>query len=608
MSAGPSAETAVWLNDLVVLADCRLASDVAAVSVHAELDGLRRDAECLLHRYRHPQDEPGGDRTLVIARFRPEDSVRHRGGGLTLRAGDAVAPVGPALGRTAGIEPFVTEHLATLDRPTRLAVLSFIVDSCLPALEEVDGARLSESLHVVSEGLRARLPAANHAAPGLTISADLLMAIDDRSFWIEGWIRDLEDEATAVVAISPEGQRVELLATAYRQLRRDIQEGYASHGLDRTRRHGYVNYFQLPAPSRLQEGWTVQLLTAAGGGVETQAPAVRRGYADIRERILNRPLVDRPGTYELTSRFVHPALSRMQDRLRRLVAIEEVIEFGEPPPSPATTVIVPLYQRLDFLEHQLLQFSLDPELHAADLIFVLDSPELERSLLTKAARLNEHYGVPFRVALMNRSGGFAIANNLAAGLARGRTLLLLNSDAFPVRPGWLGAMKGFYDATPGIGALGPKLLFEDDSIQHAGMFFEYDVPTRVWRNDHYYKGMVRDFPPANVARPVPAVTGACMMVDRELYERLGGLRDIYVQGGYEDSDFCIRLVEVGCRNWYLPHVELYHLEDQSFPSELRTLMASYNGWLHTHLWRDRIEDIMSAQAREDAEAALAFAS
>ena len=87
----------------------------------------------------------------------------------------------------------------------------------------------------------------------------------------------------------------------------------------------------------------------------------------------------------------------------------------------------------------------------------------------------------------------------------------------------------------------------------------------MWDNMHYFKGQHRSLPAANVARQVPAVTGACMMVERELYERMGGLSHRYLQGGYEDSDFCLRLIDEGREHWYMPGAELYHLEDQSYP-------------------------------------------
>ena len=85
------------------------------------------------------------------------------------------------------------------------------------------------------------------------------------------------------------------------------------------------------------------------------------------------------------------------------------------------------------------------------------------------------------------------------------------------------------------------------------------------------------------------------MIERELFNEVGGFREDYIQGGYEDSDLCLRLIEAGRDNWYLAAAELYHLEAQSFPITLRSTNP-YNAWLQTHLWNDRIEQVMRADA------------
>ena len=151
---------------------------------------------------------------------------------------------------------------------------------------------------------------------------------------------------------------------------------------------------------------------------------------------------------------------------------------------------------------------------------------------------------------MADNAGFGAATNAGASVARGRLLLLLNSDVLPAEPGWLGRMQAFHDATPNIGALGPKLLYEDDSLQHAGLYFDRlrEGPTAgSWANMHYFKGLHKDLPAANVARPVPAVTAACLMIERDLYEQVEGLPDVYVQGDFEDSELCLRLLAEGLR-------------------------------------------------------------
>ena len=100
------------------------------------------------------------------------------------------------------------------------------------------------------------------------------------------------------------------------------------------------------------------------------------------------------------------------------------------------------------------------------------------------------------------------------------------------------------------------------------------------------------------ARHRPVLAGYLRHVDVSpaFFDEVGGLREDYVQGGFEDSDFCLRLIEADYDNWYLAGAELYHLEAQSFPISLRSTNA-YNAWLQTHTWNDRINQLMNDQPR-----------
>ena len=172
--------------------------------------------------------------------------------------------------------------------------------------------------------------------------------------------------------------------------------------------------------------------------------------------------------------------------------------------------------------------------------------------------------------------------------ARGQTLLLLNSDVVPASPGWLSKLIGFYHGLEKPGAVGPKLIYEDSSLQHAGLYFDLMPGTDMWMNEHFYKGLYSDLPAANVTRVVPAVTGACLMIDARLYASVGGLSGTYIQGDYEDSDLCLRLNEAGRKNWYFPDVVLFHLEGQSYPTPAREINTQYNRWLFNEIWGDVI--------------------
>jgi GT2 family glycosyltransferase len=498
------------------------------------------------------------------------------------------------------LQTLMRRELAGLERRTRTALLAFVTAACARAAV-MSSAPLERSLALLRDGLRERLPALEVAAErpvGLVV--DQLLASDETGFLFRGWLHDPDDTVVRVTAVAPTGARMELTGRMWRHPRPDVDAFYRGAFADATAKTGFTVHVELPAPCRIPDGWIVELETATGNAFEKAAPSVIADPASVRDALLAL-LSETPRHHESLMRdHLHPAFGRVQRRITEAVEVESIAAHGTPPEDPEISIVVPLHGRIDLLELQLAEFANDSEIARSDLVYVLDSPELEPALRDMAAQLFPIYRLPFRVAFLSRPGGYAAANNAAVALARGRLLVLLNSDVFPSRPGWLERMAAFHDETPDIGALGPKLLFEDDSLQHAGIRFDRGPASTVWENAHYFKGLHRTLPAANVTRPVPAVTGACLMIGRELYERFGGLSGEYVRGDYEDSDLCLRLLEAGFVNWYLPEVELYHLEGQSYDRGVRALTFRYNTWLHTHKWRRQIEAIAVDERYEAA--------
>ncbi len=507
-------------------------------------------------------------------------------------------------GATMDLRTLLRQHLAPLSVDVRRRLLALIIERAEPELARTGSYSLATNMHLVRDALREPMPLrVRTMGDRQAVQVERLLSIDERSFWVRGWASDRIVADTHVDLVSPEGHRIAVLEDAQRHARPDVDQFFSAaqtfvSGVETGAKHGFIKYFELPSPSLVSSGWVAELKDPGGTGVESEGPPVTADLPSVRHGIMN----DLAGFSswelddELLCEHAQPALARLSEQLRASARVDTVTQYGEPGASPDVSVIVPLYGRIDFMEHQLCQFMHDPYFREIDLIYVLDSPELGEQLAESAAALHALYELPFRTATLSRNAGFAIANNLGASLARGRLLLLLNSDVVPDAPGWVRTLAAFYDATPAIGALGPKLLYEDGSLQHAGLYFDREPGASLWRNLHYFKGLESDFPPANVTRPVPAVTGACLMIDRSLWEDLDGLSPAYVQGGYEDSDLCLRLLEAGRDNWYLPHVELHHLEDQSFPSESRRMATGYNTWLQTHLWGERIEDLMREES------------
>lgn len=266
--------------------------------------------------------------------------------------------------------------------------------------------------------------------------------------------------------------------------------------------------------------------------------------------------------------------------------------YGAKPADPPLSIIVPLYGRHDFAEYQMALFADDPEFQNLELIYVVDDPSISADFARLCPDLYGMYQVPFVLTYSAANLGFAGANNLGAEIARGPYLLFVNSDVLPRRNGWAGDLLRTYKSLREPGLLGAKLLYEDGSVQHAGMAFRrYPGWGNLWINDHPLKG--QSSLGLNGVREVSAVTAACALIGSDLYRELGGFCEDYIIGDFEDSDLCLRASTAGRRNYVDLDVELYHLERQSqnrmADARLRTNLTIYNCWLHNHTWAKVIE-------------------
>ena len=279
--------------------------------------------------------------------------------------------------------------------------------------------------------------------------------------------------------------------------------------------------------------------------------------------------------------------------------------LGRPVADPLVTVVIPLYGRLDFIENQLLAFAEDAWLQTrAQLVYVLDDERLVDAMTQQAEQWYRLYGVPFEWVFGGVNRGFSGANNLGAAQARGEYLVFLNSDAFPVAPGWLEPLCQSLADDPTLGIVGTRLVFPDGSLQHASMAFMRREELGVWINHHPLMGCPVELDPHERLARVPAVTGACMALRRSTLEAVGGWDTGYLVGDFEDSDLCFKVRQLGLDIGYLPTVALTHLERQSFKllglGDFRQRVVIYNAARHQHRWGEQIAAL--ANGAEGAEA------
>lgn len=167
-----------------------------------------------------------------------------------------------------------------------------------------------------------------------------------------------------------------------------------------------------------------------------------------------------------------------------------------------------------------------------------------------------------RVVRYEGAFNYSKINNFGVSFATGEYLVLLNNDTQVISINWMEEML-MYAQRSDVGAVGAKLYYADKTIQHAGIVIGLGAH-RTAGHTHYrvaqtnlgYMGRLC------YAQNVTAVTGACLMVKRSLYEKMGGLDESFAIA-LNDVDFCLRLREMGFLNVWNPYCELYHFESIS---------------------------------------------
>jgi GT2 family glycosyltransferase len=533
----------------------------------------------------------GGDGTATVLTVWVPRPVTGKTVELAVQAGGEEARLGPGPALAIGVDlrTTVREKLAGREAEARRLTLDFLSATLAEHPRTLDPLGVAKSLFALREALRDPYPQAElrpDESQGLHIGA--VARVDEHTFFVRGWARDDQAPIVRLDAVSPEGSRSEILELLFRVPRPDLEELF--RGASRpVPKPGFVCFFELEHPSHLPEGWIIEMQNSAGVGIQASAPPATVDPLAVRDTILGELVRERRVDTPLMDQLA-PAVVRLQGKLAERVEVEEVDDFGAVPAEAGVSVVIPLYRRIDLIEHQLAQFANDPEVLTAELIYVLDSPELAAEFLPRVAELHDLYRVPFRVATLSRNGGFAVASNRGASLASGRLLLLLNSDVLPARPGWLSELAAANDELPDAGAVAPKLLFDDGSIQHAGLEFRRNPATGGSELAHSFKGLHGSFAGAGERRAVPALSGACLLTERELYEDLGGFSADYVKGGYEDADLCMRIQERGLKTWYVPEVELFHLEGRSYVRAATDMSNRFNAWLFDQRWAARLRE------------------
>jgi GT2 family glycosyltransferase len=250
--------------------------------------------------------------------------------------------------------------------------------------------------------------------------------------------------------------------------------------------------------------------------------------------------------------------------------------------SPTVSIIMPFRDQAALTVACLASLDRDPGYPITEVVLIDNGstePEtqaLRQQLASRPATRVLEYPGPFN---------WSAINNMAAQTCDTDMLLFLNNDIEASSPGWLHALVEL-GQRPDVGAVGARLLYPDGSVQHAGVVLGLGGVA-----GHLFAGM-----PAGemgyfgwdlIVKEYSAVTAACMLVRRAVFEELHGFDESYAVG-FNDVDFCIRMRQAGYRILYTPHAKLIHYESVS--RGLSGYQHDYQQFLRSWLQVLRIDD------------------
>jgi len=231
--------------------------------------------------------------------------------------------------------------------------------------------------------------------------------------------------------------------------------------------------------------------------------------------------------------------------------------YPVPDPAPLVSLIIGTRDRSDLLK-QAMDGILQTDYAPLEIVLVDNQTTAPESLeyLEKVQR-----DARIRVVRYDAPFNFSAINNLGVREARGEVVCLLNNDTKIISPGWLKEMVS-HALRPEVGAVGAKLYYANDTIQHAGVIIGI-AGVAGHSHKHLARSGVGHAYRTMLLQGCSAVTAACMVMRRSVFLEAGGLDELNLPIAFSDIDLCLRLRARGYRIVWTPYAELYHLESAS---------------------------------------------
>lgn len=222
---------------------------------------------------------------------------------------------------------------------------------------------------------------------------------------------------------------------------------------------------------------------------------------------------------------------------------------------PLVSLIIPTYNAFELVK-QCVNSILNKTSYQNFEIIIVDNNSDDETSIQYFREVESNPKI--RVIEYNKPFNYSAINNFAVSHAKGDFVVLVNNDIEVISENWLTEMLSI-GLQPNIGAVGARLFYPNNTIQHAGVIVGLGGVA-----GHAYKDFTRDdygyFGRAQLTQSLSAVTAACLLIKKSVYEEVNGLDEENLKIAFNDVDFCLKVRDAGYRNVWTPYAELYHHE------------------------------------------------
>ncbi len=279
------------------------------------------------------------------------------------------------------------------------------------------------------------------------------------------------------------------------------------------------------------------------------------------------------------------------------------VRYPIPEPAPLVSLLIPTRDRRALTETAVRSI-LESSTYTHFEILILDNGSVEQETLDFFAQIQREDS-RVKVLRYDHPFNYSAINNFGARHARGSIIGLVNNDVEVINPEWLTEMVS-HCLRPEIGCVGAKLYYSNDTLQHGGVILGIGA-VGGHSHKHYPCHHSGYFSRLLLTQTLSAVTAACLLIRKEIYDEVAGLDEENLHVAFNDVDFCLKVREAGYRNLWTPYAELYHYESISrgaedspekiarFAKEVNFMKSKWG----KHLERDPFYSPHLTKARED---------